>query len=148
MTIPLYILAAGAVFTGYLGVELKSGGESFLGIFKPHGYFHHYLADSTMVETWHASRSIWIAYVSAAVALAGRVHQRQIARRPGGQKAPLQRVRHGLRVARAHEAGAGHGPAGLDQLGGCGGGDDLHGMSSSCLFGLQRAVGKRGKLLN
>ncbi len=71
MTVPLYVLALGAVFTGYLGVEFVGGGESFLGVFKPHGFFHHYLASSTLVETWRASHSIWIAYVSAAVALAG-----------------------------------------------------------------------------
>jgi len=41
MTVPLMILAVGAVFAGYVGVHFKSGG--FLGFLEPHGTFHHFL---------------------------------------------------------------------------------------------------------
>jgi len=41
MTMPLMILAVGAVFAGYVGVHFKSGG--FLGFLEPHGTFHHFL---------------------------------------------------------------------------------------------------------
>ncbi|MBK9126692.1 MAG: NADH-quinone oxidoreductase subunit L [Phycisphaerales bacterium] len=72
MTVPLYVLAAGAVFAGYLGVHLHaSASGSFLGFLAPHGYFHSYLADSTLGAAHHAEGGIWLAYVSAAVALAG-----------------------------------------------------------------------------
>lgn len=38
---PLVFLAIGAVFAGYVGVSFAGGG--FLGIFEPHGVFHHFL---------------------------------------------------------------------------------------------------------
>lgn len=42
MLVPVSLLALGAVFAGYVGVEVQPGG--FLGIFAPHGAFHHLLA--------------------------------------------------------------------------------------------------------
>jgi NADH-quinone oxidoreductase subunit L len=69
---PLWVLAFGAVFAGYLGVTIEvSGSESFLGFLHPHGYFHHYLHASTVVGGAHAGGGVWLMYVSAAVALAG-----------------------------------------------------------------------------
>ena len=41
MLVSLGILALGAVFAGYFGVTLRAGG--FVGVFEPHGAFHHYL---------------------------------------------------------------------------------------------------------
>lgn len=41
MAFPLVILALGAIFAGYAGVTIKTGG--FLGIFEPHGRFHGFL---------------------------------------------------------------------------------------------------------
>ena len=43
--LPLCVLSIGAVFAGYAGVEFHAGG--FLGIFEPHGWFHHFLAPVT-----------------------------------------------------------------------------------------------------
>ncbi|MBK9119457.1 MAG: NADH-quinone oxidoreductase subunit L [Phycisphaerales bacterium] len=81
---PLYILALGAIFTGYLGVGLVPGSaDAFLGVLKPHaGIFHAYLGNSTIIETAHQGAEaagaavehgsgIWVAYLSAVVALAG-----------------------------------------------------------------------------
>lgn len=67
----------------------------------------------------HAARHAGVAEMVdaalGAVTLAGGVHQREVARLAGRQEAPLQRVRHGLCVARADEARAGHRPARLHQ---------------------------------
>ncbi len=72
MLAPLYVLAIGAIFVGYLGVTFTfSPGEAFLGVFKPHGYFHHYLHDSSIVTGAHAGGGLWLMYVSALVALGG-----------------------------------------------------------------------------
>ncbi|MCK4340887.1 MAG: NADH-quinone oxidoreductase subunit L [Phycisphaerae bacterium] len=69
---PLYVLALGAIFTGYLGVSFHGAvGEKFLGIFKPHGFFHHYIAQSSLGHTPHAAGGMWLMYVSMVVALAG-----------------------------------------------------------------------------
>lgn len=69
---PLYVLAAGAVGAGYLGVTLTfSPGSAFLGFLQPHGYFHHYLHHSTMVSHAHAGGGVWLMYVSAAVSIGG-----------------------------------------------------------------------------
>jgi proton-translocating NADH-quinone oxidoreductase chain L len=51
MTGPLWVLAIGAIFTGYLGVTIMSSpSESFLGFLNPHGYFHAVLSGSTIVS--------------------------------------------------------------------------------------------------
>ena len=39
--VPLVVLAAGAALAGYANVQLEGGG--FLGLFEPHGAFHHFL---------------------------------------------------------------------------------------------------------
>ncbi|MEE9294147.1 MAG: NADH-quinone oxidoreductase subunit L [Phycisphaerae bacterium] len=41
MIAPLVVLALGAVLAGYIGVQVGDGG--MLGLFKPHGDFHHFL---------------------------------------------------------------------------------------------------------
>ncbi len=72
MILPLVPLAAGAVLAGFVGVSLKfSLGESFLGFLKPHGAFHHYLHQSSLIDGPHHSGDIWIAYLSVLVGLAG-----------------------------------------------------------------------------
>jgi NADH-quinone oxidoreductase subunit L len=42
MTVPLILLAIGAVGAGYLGVRIQAGG--FMGFIEPHGAFHAFLA--------------------------------------------------------------------------------------------------------
>ena len=73
MLAPLYVLAAGAIFLGiFMGVTIEwSADGSFLGFLKPHGYFHHYLQNSTIIAGPHHSGGIWVAYLSAAIAIAG-----------------------------------------------------------------------------
>jgi NADH-quinone oxidoreductase subunit L len=72
---PLYVLAAGSVVLGLLmGVTLTIGNpfhDTFLAVFKPHGYFHHYLESSTVIPAGHHAGGIWIAYASAAIAIFG-----------------------------------------------------------------------------
>jgi len=69
---PLYFLACGAIFAGYVGVTLKaSPGEAFLGLLKPHGFVHDYLHDSTMVSHVPGAGGLWIMYLSSLVALGG-----------------------------------------------------------------------------
>jgi len=69
---PLYLLAFGAIFAGYLGVTFGGiPGESFLGFLQPHGFFHHYLGASSIVSGEHHGGGIWLMYVSAAVAIVG-----------------------------------------------------------------------------
>jgi NADH-quinone oxidoreductase subunit L len=68
---PLYFLAFGAIFAGYLGVTPKLSPEAFLGFLAPHGYFHHYLHDSTIISSPPHAGGTWIMYLSSAVALAG-----------------------------------------------------------------------------
>ncbi len=70
MTRPLWVLALGAVFTGYLGVQVGTGGK-FLGLFTPHFVFHEYLGQSTLGAAQKAAGGVWLMYVSAAVALGG-----------------------------------------------------------------------------
>ncbi len=41
MLVPLFVLSIGAVFAGFVGVEVGHGG--MLGLFRPHGAFHHFL---------------------------------------------------------------------------------------------------------
>ncbi len=72
MTVPLMLLAVGAVCAGYLGVMLAPGsGEAFLGVFQPHGFFHAYLGHSTIGHPEHGHGGMWLMYLSAVVALAG-----------------------------------------------------------------------------
>jgi NADH-quinone oxidoreductase subunit L len=72
MIVPLGLLAVGAVFAGYLGVTLSgSPGDSFLGIFRPHGFFHAYLGHSTLGHPEHGHGGLWLMYLSGAVALGG-----------------------------------------------------------------------------
>jgi NADH-quinone oxidoreductase subunit L len=69
---PLYALALGAIFAGYLGVSLDGpAGEKFLGLLRPHGLFHAYIRHSTVGHPEHAQGGLWLMYVSALVALAG-----------------------------------------------------------------------------
>jgi NADH-quinone oxidoreductase subunit L len=69
---PLYVLALGAVFAGYLGVEFTPlAGDSFLGFLKPHGYFHHYLESSTIPYHESEGGGLWLMYLSAAIAIGG-----------------------------------------------------------------------------
>ncbi len=42
MLFSLVLLSVGAVFAGYVGVHVRSGG--FAGLFEPHGAFHHFVA--------------------------------------------------------------------------------------------------------
>ena len=71
MTVPLWILALGAVFTGYLGVTWHPGASSFLGVLAPHGFFHHYLHHSTIGTPKPLGEAPWLMYLSAAIALVG-----------------------------------------------------------------------------
>ncbi|MFO0838432.1 MAG: NADH-quinone oxidoreductase subunit L [Phycisphaerae bacterium] len=73
MIAPKTVLAIGAVLAGYVGVTLAAApGEAFLGFLKPHGAFHHYLADSSILKTAeHHGGGVWLMYVSAAVAIGG-----------------------------------------------------------------------------
>ncbi len=73
MLVPLYILALGAIFAGYLGVTLAPSPAGFLGVFRPHGFFHAYLGQSTVGHIEHAHGGTWLMYVSALVAIAGIV---------------------------------------------------------------------------
>ena len=46
---PLVVLSIGAVFAGYVGVEVGHGG--WIGMFQPHGAFHHFLEPVTLPFT-------------------------------------------------------------------------------------------------
>ncbi|SPA44927.1 hypothetical protein CBM2629_A170154 [Cupriavidus taiwanensis] len=74
----------------------------------------------------HAGVAEMIDAARAAVALPGRVHQRQVTRQPVAQEALLQRLGHGLRVAGPDKARAGHGPAILHERRRFTRGDYLH----------------------
>lgn len=71
MVTSLIPLAIGAVFAGYVGVSLApSLSDSFLGYFSPHGFYHDYIADSSMVlPAQHGGGAIWM-YVSGLIAIA------------------------------------------------------------------------------
>ena len=73
MTWPLWVLAAGAIFAGFLGTTIpaKDPGHAFLGVIQPHGEFHHVLEHSTLISGPMKAGGVWLMYVSAAVALAG-----------------------------------------------------------------------------
>jgi NADH-quinone oxidoreductase subunit L len=66
---PLFVLCAGAILAGYLGVSMKAGG-SFLGMFEPHGYFHEYLRQSS-IHLPHGEHAggVWVMYASIALSL-------------------------------------------------------------------------------
>ncbi len=68
---PLYLLAFGALFAGYVGVHLAgSFSGSFLGFLAPHGFFHHYTEHSTLVvKPAHHGGGAWLMYLSSAVAV-------------------------------------------------------------------------------
>ncbi len=69
---PLWLLAAGAIAAGlFFGVTFTASGDSFLGVFKPHGAIHEYLAGSTIVSAGHHAGGLWMMYVSAAIAIGG-----------------------------------------------------------------------------
>ncbi len=69
---PLYVLALGAILTGYLGVSFAAPfTDKFLGIAAPHGFFHDVLHHSTIGHPHHGAGGLWLMYLSAAVALAG-----------------------------------------------------------------------------
>jgi NADH-quinone oxidoreductase subunit L len=69
---PLYLLAFGAIFAGYLGVTFMGAPDkSFLGFLQPHGFFHRYLEPSSVVSGPVHEGGVWLMYVSAAVALGG-----------------------------------------------------------------------------
>ncbi len=83
--VPLCVLSIGAIFAGYAGVEFHTG--AFLGIFEPHGWFHHFLEPVTATfhafdvghEASHEAASGFVAhmshyglmYASAALAMIG-----------------------------------------------------------------------------
>ncbi len=72
MSAPLLLLSIGALVAGYAGVTIHGGG--FLGIFEPHGRFHHFL--SSVLPQQHAAEhagpeSHWLMYVSAGIAIWG-----------------------------------------------------------------------------
>jgi NADH-quinone oxidoreductase subunit L len=69
---PLVVLAIGAIFAGYAEYGGFGGSlsESFLYI-KPHGFFHHYLHDSTLRYVAHEAGSSILMYISAAIAIIG-----------------------------------------------------------------------------
>ena len=76
MLVPLGILSLGALFAGYAGVRVESGG--FLGVFEPHGAFHHFLAPAMLPFERAAEHGAGaeagghtLMYVSAALAIAG-----------------------------------------------------------------------------
>ncbi|MFN0135676.1 MAG: NADH-quinone oxidoreductase subunit L [Phycisphaerae bacterium] len=71
MLAPLCVLAFGAVFAGYLGVAIKAGATSFLGVLYPHGYFHHYLHGSTIHVGPHGEGGAWVMYLSIGLGLGG-----------------------------------------------------------------------------
>jgi len=69
---PLYVLAFGAIFAGYLGVTFTGlSGGSFFGFLKPHGYFHHYLHASSVVSGPVHEGGLWLMYLSGAIAVGG-----------------------------------------------------------------------------
>jgi NADH-quinone oxidoreductase subunit L len=68
---PLYALALGAIFAGYLGVTPAAGSNAFLGVFRPHGFFHAYLGHSTVGHPERGPGGVWLMYISAVVAVAG-----------------------------------------------------------------------------
>jgi NADH-quinone oxidoreductase subunit L len=71
MTGPLWVLAAGAVLAGYVGVG--GFGTSLSGTFfflEPRGYLHAFLHDSTIRSGEHHEGG-WLMYLSAVVAIAG-----------------------------------------------------------------------------
>ncbi|MBK8271003.1 MAG: NADH-quinone oxidoreductase subunit L [Planctomycetes bacterium] len=86
MSAPLVLLAIGAVFAGYVGVTTGHGG--FLGMFEPHGAFHHFLApnfsdakghEMTVAAAQgvahgageHGSESHWLMWLSSGLAFYG-----------------------------------------------------------------------------
>ena len=83
MSVPLIVLALGAVFAGYVGVSMHPGGSAFLGLFEPHGVFHAYLkpvfADALSLEAFdahlgaeaHGGGGHWLMYLSAGIAFYG-----------------------------------------------------------------------------
>ena len=71
MIIPLWILAIGAIFVGYLGVQMHRGSGSFLGFLAPHGFIHRILQQSTIGHGEPLAEAPWLMYLSAGVALAG-----------------------------------------------------------------------------
>lgn len=70
---PLYVLAFGAVFAGYVGVHAHASmSDSFLGAIGPHGYFHHYVEHSSMVtHPGEHGGGAWLMYLSMLIALGG-----------------------------------------------------------------------------
>ncbi len=77
MLLPLVILAFGAAFAGYLGVQVGHGG--MLGLFRPEGVFHHFLEPAlvpfaTAAHDTHALghlQQFGLMYISAALAVFG-----------------------------------------------------------------------------
>ncbi|MCG3125789.1 MAG: NAD(P)H-quinone oxidoreductase subunit 2, chloroplastic [Phycisphaerae bacterium] len=71
---PLAVLAFGAIFAGYLGVRLSASRDgSFLGFLAPGGFFHDYLASSTIIRTAGHEGGAWLMYLSSLVAVTGIV---------------------------------------------------------------------------
>jgi NADH-quinone oxidoreductase subunit L len=71
MIAPLWVLALGAIFAGYIGVSPGGGPDAFLGVFRPHGRIHECLAGSTLGHAEPAPGGAWVMYASTLVALAG-----------------------------------------------------------------------------
>ncbi|HPF38260.1 MAG TPA: NADH-quinone oxidoreductase subunit L [Phycisphaerae bacterium] len=81
MNFPLIFLAVGAIGAGYFGVHMVSGG-GFLGVFEPHGAFHHFLepviASAKGILSGHGAEHAvahagghTLMYVSALIAIGG-----------------------------------------------------------------------------
>lgn len=71
MLAPLWVLAIGAVAAGFAGVTLAPG-DGFLGFLRPHGFFHHYVEQSTIVRgAEHAGGGYGLMYLSAGISIAG-----------------------------------------------------------------------------
>lgn len=73
MLVSLCILALGAIFAGYFGVTLHIGG--FVGLFEPHGAFHHFLdpvmTPFTEAHGEHGEGGHFLLYLSALLAIGG-----------------------------------------------------------------------------
>ena len=74
---PLVVLAIGAVFAGYVGVQIAGGG--MLGLFHPHGAVHHFLEPAIEPFAYHVAHGaplghcaeFGLMYISGTIAILG-----------------------------------------------------------------------------
>jgi len=83
MTVPLMLLTIGAIGAGYFGVTMKAGG--FMGVFEPHGAFHHFLSSvidpaKHLLPAAHAEAhgGHWLMWLSGGLFLVGMLTARYI----------------------------------------------------------------------